>query len=229
MQLSDHASGFIMNSKQKTMSQEELTKQRETLANTIVRNHMIWSMGAGFIPIPVADFLAVSAIQVDMVRQLCKAYGVNFKEAEGKALVSALTSSTLAKIGARAVVKFIPGLGQIIGGVTLAVFSGASTYALGEVFKRHLETGGTILDFDAEGLKKMYDEKFEKGKELARKIKTEQDKKQTDDIRVVDEPEGVIDESDIVEQLTKLAELRAMGALTEEEYERAKARVFDVN
>ena len=62
-------------------------------------------------------------------------------------------------------IKFIPGIGSVIGGVTMAVLSGASSYALGEVFKKHFETGGTFLDFDMKRLKKMYNEKFEKGKQ----------------------------------------------------------------
>jgi uncharacterized protein (DUF697 family) len=208
------------------MEEQKLNAERNRLANTVIKNHMIWSMGAGFIPIPVADFLAIGAIQVDMVRQLCKLYGLSFKESEGKALVSALTSSGLAKIGARAVIKLIPGFGQIVGGVTLAIFSGASTYALGEVFKRHFESGGTILDFDAEGLKKMYDEKFEKGKELARKIKKEQDSVNIDDIKIVDDPIKIVEEDDLVANLTRLADLKAAGALSEEEYEQAKKKIL---
>ncbi len=209
------------------MEEEKLNKERNRLANTVVKNHMIWSMGAGFIPIPVADFLAIGAIQLDMVRQLCKVYGLSFKESEGKALVSALTSSGLAKVGARAVIKLIPGFGQIIGGVTLAIFSGASTYALGEVFKRHFETGGTILDFDVDGLRKIYDEKFEKGKELARKIKTEQDAVPSEDIKIVDDPDVDVDGKDIVTQLSQLADLNANGALTDEEYELAKKKILE--
>ncbi len=207
------------------MEEQNMNNERNRLANTVIKNHMIWSMGAGFIPIPVADFLAIGAIQLDMVRQLCKVYNLKFKESEGKALVSALTSSGLAKIGARAVIKMIPGFGQIVGGVTLAVMSGASTYALGEVFKRHFEKGGTILDFDVERLKKMYDEKFEKGKEIARKIKAEKDVVETEDIKVVDDP--VNQEDDLVSQLTGLAQLRDSGALSEEEYEIAKKKVLE--
>jgi len=210
------------------MDEQNLNNERNRLANTVVKNHMIWSMGAGFIPIPVADFLAVGAIQLDMVRQLCKVYNLPFKESEGKALVSALTSSGLAKVGARAVIKLIPGFGQIVGGVTLAVFSGASTYALGEVFKRHFETGGTILDFDAERLKKMYDEKFEKGKEIARKIKTKKDTVEPEEIKIVDDPVVAIDEDDdLVTQLTGLAKLKDSGALTSEEYEQAKKKILE--
>ena len=135
-------------------------------ANAIVKNHMIWSMGAGLIPIPIADFFAVSAIQLDMVRQLCNLYEINYKDTEGKAMITSLSGSMLAKIGARTI-KFIPGVGSVIGGVTLAILSGASTYALGEVFKKHFETGGTFLDFDPGRLKKMYNEMFEKGKKYA--------------------------------------------------------------
>ena len=209
------------------MEEQNLNKERNRLANTVIKNHMIWSMGAGFIPIPVADFLAIGAIQLDMVRQLCKVYGLRFKESEGKALVSALTSSGLAKIGARAVIKIIPGFGQIIGGVTLAIFSGASTYALGEVFKRHFESGGTILDFDVDRLRKIYDEKFEKGKEMARKIKAEQDAVTTDDIKIVDDLEQADDGDDLVNQLAELSELHQNGALTDDEYERAKQKILE--
>ena len=100
-------------------------------AHSVIRNHMMWSMGAGLIPIPIADFFAVSAIQLDMVRQMCKLYDIDFKETEGKAVITALTGSGLARLGARAV-KFIPGVGTVLGGITMAVLSGASTYALGE-------------------------------------------------------------------------------------------------
>ena len=74
-------------------------------------------------------------------------------------------------------VKLIPGIGTIIGGVTMAILSGASSFAVGEVFKKHFETGGTILDFDMDRLKKMYNEKFEKGKKVARDIHKEEEAK----------------------------------------------------
>ena len=60
--------------------------ERIESADKIIRNHIVWSMGAGLIPVPIADFFAVSAIQLDMVRQMCKLYDVDFKETEGKAV-----------------------------------------------------------------------------------------------------------------------------------------------
>ncbi len=188
---------------------------REELANSIIKNHMVWSMGAGFIPVPIADFFAVSAIQLDMIKQMCKVYGIDFKETEGKALITTLTGSSLARLGARAV-KFIPGVGSLLGGVTMAILSGASTYALGEVFKKHFETGGTFLDFDPSRLKKYYNEKFEKGKEVAETIRKEQQKK-----------EEIISTTQSIEQLKELSQLKKDGLITEEEFQTLKKKIID--
>jgi len=199
-------------------------------ANSIIKNHMIWSMGAGFIPVPIADFFAVSAIQLDMIRQLCKLYDIDFKETEGKAVITSLTGAGIARLGARAI-KFIPGVGSVLGGVTLAVLSGGSTYALGEVFKKHFETGGTFLDFDPSRLKKYYDEKFEKGKEMARDIKKQQVKKE-DPIASAPSAEEFVEEikpkvKDPVAQLQGLAQMKANGDITAEEFETLKKKVLE--
>jgi uncharacterized protein (DUF697 family) len=194
---------------------DKKTSNKTEISNSIIQNHMIWSMGAGFIPVPIADLFAVSAIQLDMIRQMCKVYDIDFKETEGKALITALTGSSLARLGARAV-KFIPGVGSILGGVTMAVLSGGSTYALGEVFKKHFETGGTFLDFDPGRLKKYYDEKFEKGKDFAAKIQKEK--------KNVDEKQAV---NDSVTQLSNLAKMKEEGILTEEEFQTMKRKIIE--
>ncbi len=187
---------------------------RDDSANTIIKNHIAWSMGAGFIPVPIADLLAVGAVQLDMIRQLSKLYGIDFKQTEGKAIVSSLTSSGVARLGARAV-KFIPGIGSILGGVTMSVLSGASTYALGEVFKKHFETGGTFLDFDTERLKKYYNEKFEKGKEVAEQLQKEKESYTSDTTT-----------DDVMVKLKELAEMKQSGILTEDEFEHIKKRIL---
>lgn len=145
-------------------------------ADTVIRNHVIWSMGASFIvPIPIADVFAVSALQLDMIRQMCRVYERDFSESSGKAIITSLTSSIMARAGARSLIKLIPGIGTIVGGVAVSIFNGASTYALGQVFKRHFDSGGTILDFDPERLKKMYNEQFEKGKKVAEQLRKDRE------------------------------------------------------
>lgn len=196
--------------------------ERERHADTIIKNHIVWSMGAGLIPVPIVDFFAVSGIQLDMIRQLCKLYDQDFKESEGKAIITSLTGSGLARMGAKAMIKFIPGIGSVIGGVTMAVLSGASSYALGEVFKKHFETGGTFLDFDPKRLKKMYNEKFEKGKKVAEQIKKEQDRKREAAEQVSDNKTT----GKMVDKLRELAELRKEGLITEEEFIAMKKKLI---
>ena len=185
-------------------------------ANTIVKNHIIWSMGAGFIPVPFADLFAVTAIQLDMIRQLSNLYDVDFKETSGKAIITSLSGASVARMGARAI-KFIPGVGSIMGGVTLAVLSGASTYALGEVFKSHFDNGGTFLDFDVSRIKRMYDEKFEKGKEVVQDIKKEQEEI---------EKKVAQAEADPLVRLKELAKMKEDGHISEEEYNLLKAKMI---
>lgn len=189
-------------------------------------------MGAGMIPVPIADLFAVSAIQLDMIRSLSKLYDINFKETEGKAIITALTGSGLARLGASAI-KFIPGIGSVLGGITRAVLSGASSYAIGEVFKKHFETGGTFLDFDPSRLGKYYDEMFEKGKEVARKMREQEAAQSTEkqtkmaeeaDIKTDVKP---ITSIDVVEQLSGLAKLLDQGIINQKEFDTMKAKVLE--
>lgn len=211
---------------------ESEIKGKKHEASKVIRNHIVWSMGAGAVPIPIADFFAVSAVQMDMIRRLANIYGVDFSEKEGKALISSLTSAGLARLGAR-LVKFIPGAGSIVGAVTLSVLSGASTYALGNLFKEHFETGGTILDFDPKRVKDKYDDLFEKGKEYVKKVKNE---KSPDGKIIAELPEDKVQTSHLAEgdsasvdqtlsKIKELMELREQGAITDEEYEILKKKI----
>lgn len=208
-------------------------------ADTVVRNHVIWSMGASFlIPIPIADVFAVSALQLDMIRQLSRVYDIDFAETQGKAIITSLTSSTLARAGARSLIKLVPGIGTIIGGVTVSVFNGASTYALGEVFKRHFDSGGTILDFDTERLKKVYKEKFEKGKKVAKEWQAEVEETEAPAPKATaptPEPTTVVPpttspkadaEGSIMDKLKSLAQMRDEGVITDEEFSEMKRKLI---
>jgi uncharacterized protein (DUF697 family) len=204
-------------SKDNKMSQDS---EQSKHADTIIRNHVIWSMGAGLIPVLIADIFAISALQLDMIRQLCKVYQINFAETQGKAIVTSLTSSTVARITAGSVVKMIPGLGSIIGGITVSVFAGASTYALGEVFKKHFSSGGTILDFDPERLRKLYKEQFEKGKKVVEDIKNREDT--TSNVK-----QNTTGNNDVVSRLRELAELKNQGIITEDEFTSMKKKILE--
>ena len=221
----------------------EQDNERSKHAETIIRNHVLWSMGAGFIPVVIADVFAVSALQLDMIRQLARVYNIDFSETQGKAIVTSLTSATLARIAAGSVAKMIPIVGTVIGGISNSIFAGASTYALGEVFKKHFDSGGTFLDFDTSRLSKMYKEKFEKGKKVAeqwnkeekiRKKSTEettdvpQEAKPSETAASAPEKAAKPNGQEILAKLKELAELRDSGILSEEEFATMKTKLIEM-
>lgn len=206
-------------------------------SNKIIKSHMVMAMGAGLIPIPFADILGVGAVQLDMIRQISKVFDIDFKDVQVKAIITSLTGSSMARIGASSIVKFIPGVGAIAGGVSMAAFSAASTYALGEVTKKHFETGGTFVDLNPENLKDYYEEKFKQGKEIARKLKEEKEAgnagaatTDVEDITVTSEEERseikVEESRDVVDKLKDLARLHEEGIITKTEFEKAKKRLL---
>ncbi len=142
-------------------------------AEKIIQNHSWFSAVPGFLAIPILDIAAITAVQLDMVRQLCKVYQVNYSEQKGKSIVTALISSALGRIPGYAVnsiAKAIPGIGWVLGGISLAFFARASTYATGMVFKSHFEEGGTLNDMNPQNFGKFYQEQFENAKEALKNV-----------------------------------------------------------
>lgn len=183
---------------------------KRELAEEIVKSHVVYSLGAGLVPIPLLDIAAVSVVQLDMLKQLAKVYGQDFKESAGKGWISAITGSTMARMGA-SLVKAIPGIGSILGGVTMSVLSGASTYAIGQVFIWHFSTGGNFMDFNFDKAREIYEKEFEEGKKVAKKMDQEKNTK---------------DEDDVYAKLEKLASLKAKGVISEDDFNEQKKRLL---
>ncbi|MEL7408428.1 MAG: DUF697 domain-containing protein [Cyanobacteria bacterium J06558_2] len=166
-------------------------------------------MGGGLIPIPLVDFAAVTAIQLEMLQQLAELYGVNYSRSNGKAFVSALTGTTIARLGA-SFLKAIPGVGTVLGGASMSLTSGASTYAVGQVAISHFASSGNLTNFVEDQLKRAYEDAFQKGKSYVSDL--EDDKEQA---------------ADVYQTLEKLGQLRDQGILTEEEFQAKKKQLLD--
>ncbi len=187
---------------------EHYSKERNE-AEEIIKSHILWSMGAGAVPLPIIDVIAVSYVQSDMLKQISRAYDVNYEESSGKNFVSAIASSSLARLGA-SFIKSIPGIGSWLGGVSMAVLSGASTYALGQVFINHFENGGNLFNFDMDWAKRHYEANFEKGKTYATDLNNKEKEKKQDE-----NP----DKATVLKKLEELVELKKQGIITEEEFQ----------
>lgn len=134
-------------------------------------------MGAGLIPVPFVDLVAISGVQLKMLSQLSKVYGIEFHENTGKALIGSLLGYLLPKGLAGGAVgsllKAIPVVGPIMGLPSLVVFCGASTYALGRVFLQHFASGGTFLSFDPARVKEHFEREYQEGCKLAEAMNAE--------------------------------------------------------
>lgn len=146
---------------------------QEQQARKIVTNYMWWSMGAGLIPVPFADLVAVAGVQLKMLADIAKVYGVEFQETRTKALIGSLTGFVVpGTVGS--LLKAVPVVGSLVGATSVVLFCGASTYALGKVFIQHFESGGTFLTFDPAKVKEHFQKEFEAGRKMAETMEADE-------------------------------------------------------
>ena len=183
-------------------------EERRYRADDIIRNHLAVAASAALLPIPIADFAAVSAVQLNMLRQLASLYRVTFADVLGRNIIAALAGGGIARVGA-SLIKAIPGVGTLIGEFTMPALSAASTYALGQVVASHFGKGGTFEDFDLKTAKQKYNDEIKNGKQAAKEAagKTE-------------------NADDLVVRLRKLSELKDAGILSDEEFTAMKTKIL---
>jgi len=141
-------------------------------ADQLIRKYAFRSSITGFIPIPIVDILGLIGIQQLMLYYLAKLYDIPYSKARAKTRITGLTSGLTARLASPmlgSALKLIPGVGTVMGGASMAMLGGASTYAVGKVFQKHFEAGGTLEDFDPKMAKDSFKVELEKGKQLSSK------------------------------------------------------------
>jgi uncharacterized protein (DUF697 family) len=128
-------------------STDQLVKAKE-----IIKHNVAWSAGAGMLPVPGLDFVAITGVQLKMVNELCGAYNIPFKKALARpiivSLIGSLGATMLAPLVATTSLKLIPGFGLLFSGTALAATSAAITYGVGQLFMDHFQNGGTLENFN---------------------------------------------------------------------------------
>lgn len=134
---------------------EMTDERRDELALQVVDRFSLYSGAAGLIPVPLADVAAVGGVQLQMLRRLSEIYGVPFSENRGKSIIASLAgalipagTATGTAMSVGSLLKGLPGVGTIVGAVTMPAFSAGATYAIGKLFIQHFASGGTLLDFN---------------------------------------------------------------------------------
>jgi uncharacterized protein (DUF697 family) len=187
-------------------------EEKRAKASEIIKNHVGFSLGAALIPMPGVDLIAVSAVQLNMLRSLAKIYNVGFMDTLGKNIISAVAGSSAARLGA-SLVKAIPGVGTIVGELSMPALSGASTYALGRVVASHFHKGGSLDDLDLTNARKGYESEMENGKRVAEEL-------------TLTKPPAQSSTDEMVDKLRKMAEMKDVGIITEEEFKQLKERLL---
>ncbi len=147
---------------------------KATEAARVVKNRVIASLGLGLIPIPLVDVMGLTAIQLEMVSRLSRLYEIPFRKDVGKSIIASLVGgaapvSVMPMV--KSLLKAVPIVGHATSILTMSALGGATTYAVGKVFIKHYEAGGTLLNFNVEAMKDYFAEQFEKGKKVASEMK----------------------------------------------------------
>lgn len=132
--------------------------------NEVVRKYAQWSIAAGVVPVHVLDTLAVTGVQIKMISVLCQIYGVPFKSESARAVISSLIASNVTtgvshRLGMEAA-KRIPYIGGAIALLVQPTISYATTHALGNVFIRHFENEGTLVNINLDSMSQSFKESY---------------------------------------------------------------------
>ncbi len=150
--------------------------ERLVATDALIRNHAMVAAGIGFIPLPVLDAIALTGVQLKLLKSLGDLYGQNFSEEYVKKTIASLINGyiplQMAPIVASAI-KIVPFLGQAAGALSMASLGAGITYGIGKVFVQHFESGGTFLNFDAQKTKEYFKSQFKVGTKLAVTPKSE--------------------------------------------------------
>ncbi len=98
----------------------------------------------GLIPIPFSDALAIAPIQAGMIYKMNDAFGVKMKDSVAASLITGLLAVTAIGQTAKTIVanliKFIPGVGSVVGAVISGATAVVITEGIGFAYLKVLET-----------------------------------------------------------------------------------------
>jgi len=61
----------------------------------LIRHHVWASIGVGLVPIPLVDMVGLTAIQINLLRKIAKAYEISFFKDKVKNILGALVGSAI--------------------------------------------------------------------------------------------------------------------------------------
>jgi uncharacterized protein (DUF697 family) len=116
---------------------------------------------AAIVPLPIVDIPLVIAIQGKMFHTIASIYHQDFDAQQVGEILGALGVGFLGRLGGRELLKIIPGYGSAVS----AVYSGASTYALGLTLCAYFSRMHDGNLPDQTEFREIYDAHFQEGRD----------------------------------------------------------------
>jgi len=151
---------------------------KKALCEKIIWRAAVASAGVALVPIPLADAIPLAAIQVGMIIKIAEVYGKILTPQTAITLLAPVAASFLGRTAVQNLLKFIPGLGTVLGTVIGASIAGPLTYAVGKTYmeffasKNFTPTPEEVREL----LKKKYKQAQERSKDLEAEARREREK-----------------------------------------------------
>lgn len=132
----------------------------------IVRYHVWTAAGLGLVPVPLFGLVAVTGVQLNMLRKISSIYGIPFSKNVVKNILGSLVGAAVptgVAFPLASAAKAVPAVGTVLGVLSMPVFASASTWAVSKVFIQHFASGGTFLTFNPEKVREYYRQMFQQG------------------------------------------------------------------
>ncbi len=126
-----------------TAAQKVDIKLKKTQSHAIVLTAAASAAGIAAIPIPFSDAIGIVPIQIGMLAGISATFGLSIDESFLTTIVGSIVAGAGGTLAGRAIVssllKFIPGIGSVAGGVLAATTAAMLTTAFGEAYIAALE------------------------------------------------------------------------------------------
>ena len=141
-------------------------------AGIILNEYTVASMTIGLIPVPLADFAALSGLQFKMMHSISRLYEQKFSENHGRIFITSLLGGGLPYTFLRmaSLAKLVPGVGTVAGTSTMVTFGGASTYALGKILTDHFESGKGLEELSPKAAKGAFVKELKAARKVISKL-----------------------------------------------------------
>lgn len=131
---------------------EVVEPTKEGQCNKLINSASTWAAAATLIPVNGIDMAALAAVEANLIINISAVYGEKLPKYAVSGVISTLLGTLVPMYSAQLTVpfllKWIP-FGNLVGAATMAGFGAAATYAIGKVFVKHYEEGGTFGTFNA--------------------------------------------------------------------------------